>query len=214
MSNIQVVLFDVDGTLLDTVDYIVFAYAHTARTHGFPDVTREMVIAMGGQALEECYAVFAPGFAPRPLCETHRGFQLANTGLVAAYPSSSIVLAQVRARGLRTAAVTSRRTTAHLTLEETGLAPLLDVVVTGDDVARCKPDPEGVHLALNHLGAAAASAVMVGDTAADVRAARSAGLRTVGVTYGFYSQTDYETYPPDYIIDDLSDLPGLLEGIG
>jgi len=166
---------------------------------------------MGGLGLEECYKVFAPGYEVATLCSTHRTFQVSNADLVKAYPSSLSVLSALRKIGMRTAAVTSRRTTALRTLEVTGLIDLLDVVVTGDDVVNCKPDPEGLVIALDLLGATPDRSIMVGDTASDVMAAKSAGLRSVGVTFGFYSAADYKACPPDYVIDDLSELPALVE---
>jgi pyrophosphatase PpaX len=211
MTRIEAVLFDVDGTLLNSIDFIVDAYAHTARTHGFAEVTRAMVIEMGGKGLEECYAVFAPGYDTVPLARTHRKFQQENTLLAAPYPAAVNVLAAIRDQGRKTGAVTSRRTTAPRTLEESGLMPYLDVVVTGDDVDRIKPHPEGVQRALAHLGVDPRAAVMVGDTVSDIIAARVAGLRTIGVTYGFFNAEDFAANPPDRIIGDLSELPALLD---
>ena len=136
-----------------------------------------------------------------------------NLELVDVFPSTIPVLTGLRARGLRLGAVTSRKMTARRTLELTGLMPFLDGVVTGDDVTLHKPDPEGIMKVLAELGAKPSNSIMIGDTASDIKAARNAGLRSVGVTYGFYSPSDFTAFPPDYIIDDLSELCALLETV-
>jgi pyrophosphatase PpaX len=77
--------------------------------------------------------------------------------------------------------------------------------VTGTDVTNHKPDPEGIFLALNNLGIRSKNVIMIGDTAPDIEAGKNAGVKTIGVTYGFYGRKVTECNP-DYVINNFSEI--------
>jgi 2-phosphoglycolate phosphatase len=206
----EAVLFDVDGTLLDTTEFIFGGFDHALAAHGHAVVERSAYARVMGKPLEVCYTQLAPDGDATLLCETHRAWQTDNLHLSIAYPEAEAVLAALRDAGLRLAAITSRsRRTSVLTLELAGLTHYLDLVLSAEDAPAIKPDPAPLLLALDHLGVRPAAAVMVGDTDADVLAGRAAGVRTVGVTYGFHREGIHDA-GPDATIDRLADLPALL----
>jgi len=208
-DRLQAVLFDVDGTLLDTTEFIYGGFDFTLAAHGWPPTQRERYARVMGKPLERCYAELAPGCDAALLCETHRTWQSDNLHLSVPYPGAIDVLAQLRAAGLRLAAITSRsrRTSVH-TLEQAVLAGLLNLILSYEDVSAIKPDPAPLLLALERLEVPPAAALMVGDTDADILAGRAAGVATVGVTYGFHG-TAIIAHAPDATIDTIGDLPTL-----
>jgi pyrophosphatase PpaX len=200
------VLFDVDGTLLDTTEFIYGGFDHTLAAHGHPPPERAAYSRVMGKSLELCYTELAPGGDPVLMCETHRTWQAGNLHLALAYSDADRVLRALRDAGLRLAAITSRSARTSLrTLELAGLAVYLDLVLSAEDVTAIKPDPAPLLLALERLGVPPGAALMVGDTDADILAGRAAGVRTVGVTYGFHGR-DIAVAGPDMTIDRLADL--------
>ena len=208
--TLRAVLFDVDGTLLDTTEFIYGGFDHTLAAHGYTANDRAGYARVMGKPLDVCYAELAPGCDSVLLCETHRTWQTDNLHLAAAYPEAVAVLRMLHGAGLRLAAITSRsrRTSVH-TVEQAGLADYLDLILSYEDVTAIKPDPAPLLLALERLGVAPPEAVMVGDTDADILAGKAACTRTVGVTYGFHGR-EVLAAGPDATIDRLGELPALL----
>jgi pyrophosphatase PpaX len=205
----KTVQLDVDGTLLDTREFILAAFEHTARQHGFDLPGREVVTSQIGLPLEEIYARMT-GQAVGPLIETHRSFQEENLHLAATFPGAVEALAALRDAGLALAAVTSRsRRTSLLTLELAGLLPFFGAVVSAEDCVTLKPDPAPLHMALNLLGRGVEGAAMVGDTPHDIEAGRALGLVTVGASYGFFGPAIAD-HAPDHLIGSIGALPGVV----
>ena len=206
---ITTVLIDVDGTLLDTREFILRAFEHSIARHGLAYPGRAHMAAQVGLPLEEIYAAIHPNLEPA-LVESHRSFQEENQHLAVAFPGTAETLARLRERGLQLAAVTSRsRRTSVRSLEVSGLIELFDAIVSAEDAAALKPDPAPLRHALAVLGADSTGAVMVGDTAADILAGRALGIRTVGVTYGFGGRSVLE-HAPDAVIEDIAELAAAL----
>jgi pyrophosphatase PpaX len=180
-----VVLFDLDGTLIDSGPMILASFRHATRSvlgREIPD--RELVASTGGSTLEVQMSAFDP----------HRVDEL-----VAAYRAHNIplherleccigvqdVLEVLEAQGRRLGVVTAkRRRTAELAFTRLGIGRHFDVVVTCDDTDAHKPDPEPLLLALERLGARPEEAAYVGDAPFDVSAARAAGVFAIAVRWG------------------------------
>lgn len=206
LKTLEAILFDVDGTLLDTREFMYQAFEHTFRAHNLPVATRDHLAALVGSSLESIYERITPTIDCHILCDTHRTFQETHLHLSVLFPQVAATLAALQQQGLRLAVVTTRsKRTSVRTLENAGIAAFFEVIVSGEDVTRLKPDPEPLLYALGKLGIAPDRAAMVGDTAADVQAGKSAGTYTIAVTYRFAGQTIRES-KPDYVIDDFSIL--------
>lgn len=206
MKEVEAVLFDVDGTLLNTKQFIYSAYNHTFQVHNIPPISKDKLDEVMGKPLEECYRHFAPSYDTELLCETHRTFQTENLDLSIPFPNTINTLDKLKESGIKTAAITtrSRRTSLH-TLELASIRDKIDVVISGEDVAEKKPHPAPLLEALNQLEVAPENAIMVGDTNVDVLAGKNANTKTIGVTYGFHGNKVVESNP-DYIVDDIADI--------
>lgn len=203
------VLLDVDGTLLDTREFIFGAYEHALDAAGLPNPGREWLAHQVGRLLEAVYAELAPGRVPE-LVELHRSFQVANLGLATPFPGALEVLAGLRERGFALAAVTSRsRRTSVATLELHGMDALFDAIISAEDAVAVKPDPAPLRAALERLERTPAGAVMVGDSVHDGGAAHALGIPFVAATYGFPGEAVLAANPAATIAD-IRELPGVL----
>lgn len=178
-------LFDMDGVVVDTLEYVREAFRHTASHFGF-EASDELLGPIYGRPLRTGYEVLYPGGDAELCMQCHREFQNARSGLVRTFPAMHRTLEALRSAGIRTAVVTSRTgPSAYRTLEGQDLSRLFDAVVTPEDTRAHKPDPEPLLLAARRLGVPPECCLMVGDTENDILAGKAAGMGTVGATYGF-----------------------------
>jgi phosphoglycolate phosphatase len=221
-NPLAAVLFDLDGTLLDTVGDIALALNRAVGEFEWPpvpisDVRRmigrgapmlvERAAAHQGRAVD---AVTQSGIVERFF---HHYGALEETGECAAQPfgGAKEALSSLHGAGLRIAVVTNKQQRfANSLLELLGLRAHVDLVVGGDTCERRKPDPLPLLFACSSLRVAPGGAIMVGDSINDVQAARAAGIAVLCVPHGYNEGQDPRALPCDAIVDHLSDLPGLL----
>ncbi|MES2304697.1 MAG: HAD-IA family hydrolase [Gemmatimonadota bacterium] len=213
MPDIQTVLFDLDGTLLDSVDLIVDSYHHTLAAHSLTPMTRDEILAGLGTTL---YAVFGrmtddPATIAAWVA-TYREYNLAHHDARArAYPGAVEMVRRIAAAGHRLGLVTSKnRGGAERGLRLMGLEGVMEVIVGADDVVKPKPDPEPVLLALERLGESAETTIFVGDSHHDIYSGRAAGVLTAGVTWGPFDRAHLEFAAPDYYCDTPDELLRLI----
>ncbi len=210
LNNINTVLFDVDGTLLNTTEFIFQSYENTFRKFNLPRISRGEIANLMGKPLEECYKYLAPSFPLKILCKTHLTFQLENLQLIAPYVNTKSTLQNLKKNHIRIGAVTTRSNlTSIKSLQITGIHSFFDVVISGDDVKYHKPHSEPLLKALGILKAEKGKAVMVGDTESDILAGKNAGVLTIGVTYGFHKEKIVDANP-DFTLNDVSEILQLL----
>ena len=208
----RVVLFDLDGTLADTVPLILRCYRHTMKIHRGRELADELWVRTIGRPLRSAFTDFTddPEEAARML-DTYVEFQrTVHDDMVCAFPGARSTLDALRARGVRVGVVTSKgREMTARTLGCCGLDDALDVLVTVQDVERGKPDPEPVLKALERLGVAPSreGVLFVGDSPHDLVAGRRAGVSTCAVTLGPFSRNQLEVEGPDFW---AADLPSVL----
>lgn len=201
MPSYRTILFDLDGTLIDSVDLIVDSYQHTYRTHGLRVSSREEILAGMGVPLKTIFSEFTSdaGEMDRWIA-TYREYNLAHHDQqVRAYPGTVEMVRAVRAAGFRTGLVTSKNNSgARRGLALVGLEGVLEVIIGADDVQRPKPDPEPVRLALTQLQMPTTGCLFVGDSHHDIHSGRGAGVGTVGVTWGPFDRAHLEAASPDF----------------
>ena len=208
------VLFDLDGTLADTVPLILRSYRHTMKTHRGEELPDELWVRNIGRPLRVSMADFSsdPEEIERML-ETYGGFQrTVHDEMVRGFPGAVEVIVDLRARGVPVGVVTSKgREMTARTLASSGLTELLDVLVTADDVRNGKPHPEPVIKALIELRLEEERerVVFVGDSPHDLVAGRAAGVRTAAVAWGPFTRADLEITTPDFWIDSWAELVSL-----
>jgi pyrophosphatase PpaX len=213
MPTYQTILFDLDGTLIDSVDLIVDSYLHTVAVHGLPALTRQDILAGMGRPLRSIFGEWTsdPATMERWIA-TYREYNLTHhDARVTAYPGVVDMVRRIRTAGHRTALVTSKnRYGAERGLALIGLLESFEVIVGADDVTHPKPHAEPVEQALARLGVTTAGCLFVGDSHHDVFSGRAAGVGTVGVTWGPFDRAHLEASSPDFYCDAPTDLLTLL----
>jgi pyrophosphatase PpaX len=187
MSDVRysTVLFDLDGTLIDSGAMILASFRHATRTvleREIPDA--ELAALVGGMNIHEQMRTLDA----RQVDELVRVYREHNEPLHAdlqAFPGVQDLLGKLRAQSRKLGVVTSkRRRTVDLAFAVLPIERYFDAVVTSGDTERHKPNPEPVLLALERLGAEPANAAFVGDSPFDVRAGKAARVFSVGVSWG------------------------------
>lgn len=205
---ITTVLFDLDGTIVDTNELIVRSFLHTLEGETERPFVREDIIPHMGFALTEQLRFFTGKELVDELAVKYRTFnQSKHDELVTEFPNVREVLAELAQRGIRMGVVTNKiRKTTLMGLRLCGIESYMETIVTADDVKRGKPDPEAVLKALEQLGITPEEALMVGDSKYDIIAGRDAGVKTVGVSWSLKGEEHLRSFDPDYIIHDMKDL--------
>lgn len=215
MPRLRAVLFDIDGTLLDTRDAWIAAFDAGLAAIRKTSIPGSEAAQWIGTPIEVIYAERC-ALAGDELAKAVRAFQQVEAQSVRegmrAYPGIREALAALGRWKL--AAVTNKRhDTAVEALRVTGLLPFFVLVLGGDSVPRKKPSPDPILRAAGSLGVEPTECVVVGDTENDVQAAKAAGARSIGVTWGYGSRARLEAAGVDYLIETPDALPPLLRGL-
>lgn len=215
MPKLEAVVFDVDGTLIDTSEFIYAAYEYVLATHQLPKRARAEIASQIGKKIEDCYAFLAPEAEALKLIATHNNFQAENLALIRPFSQVSTVLEAVRNSGLKIALWTGRAHAVRESLAVAGLNPdEFDCIIDASMSTRGKPHPEGLLKVLDVVQVEPSRTIMVGDSSLDVQAGRRAAvMATVGLTHGFGTAEELRSSGADYVIDSLAELPGTLKAI-
>ncbi len=209
MAQTQALLFDVDGTLLDTRDFILSATEHALATFGFPVPDRSIIANLVGKPFPEYYEKLTGLADSTALQKAHRDFQLSHLHLSVLFPNTLNTLTTLKERGYKLAVITTRsKITSLETLRQAGIDNLFEIIISGEDASEVKPHPAPLFKALEKLALLPASAVMIGDSHLDIQAGKNAGTKTIRATYGFHTDQLHET-APDHIINDIQELLAL-----
>jgi pyrophosphatase PpaX len=207
-----VVLFDLDGTVIDSGAIILASMRHAAReVLGVEVPDEQLMAAVGGPGLEAQMQALSPDRADE-LVTVYRAHNEPLHDELVCCAGMDEVLVQLKDEGRRLGIVTAkRRQTVELAFARIPIEHLFETVVGGDETKKHKPDPEPLLLALERLGAAPDDAVYVGDAPFDVKAAKAAGLYSVGVSWGgIHGRERIEAEEPDALVDTTEELLGVL----
>ena len=201
-----VVLFDLDGTVIDSGAIILASMRHAAETVVGGDWSDgELMQAVGGPGLEAQMVALDPNRVEE-LVRVYRVHNEALHDTLECFPGMEDALAALKGEGRRLGIVTAkRRVTVDLAFARLPIERFFDVVVGGDETEKHKPDPEPLLLALHRLGAKPEDATYVGDSPFDMQAARAAGMRAVGVSWGRIHTADKLT-EADVIVHTAEEL--------
>ncbi|WP_117168826.1 pyrophosphatase PpaX [Paraliobacillus sediminis] len=210
--DIRTILFDLDGTLIDTNELIIASFTHTLKKHSETPYTREQILSFIGPPLYDSLAQVDPDNV-EAMVATYREHNLSNHDkYVTAYPTVVDTIKTLKENGYQLGIVTTKmRDTALLGLKLTGMEDAFDIVIGLDDVTNAKPHPEPIIKALTQLHANPINAIMVGDNYHDIEAGQNAGIKTAGVAWSIKGKEVLASYKPDYMLEEMSDLLKILE---
>ena len=196
------VLFDLDGTLLDTLEDLTDAVNRTLARYDQPQRTKREVrsfLGNGARYLMEHAAPEVTGERFEEMLSVYTADYDANCRIkTAPYPGIDALLRALKASGCRTGIISNKPDSAVQPLFEAFFADLMDVAVGEREGIRRKPAPDAVLAAMERLGASAEKTLYVGDSEVDIRTARNAGVACAGVTWGFRDR--------DVLVDSGADL--------
>ena len=206
-------VFDWDGTLVDSKQVLVESFQATTeevlgRTYPSTHEETEMIVQLRG---EDAFALLAHGDAglAERLATAFHPHYVARTERAVPFPGTLETLERLRAAGLKIGVATSKaRVRLDLEAERTGIGPLVDEEISGDEVKAAKPDPECVIEVIRRLGSEPGRTLFVGDGPNDVLAGRGAGAVTVAVSFGFHPE-EARAAGPDYVIEAMPELLAL-----
>ena len=213
-------VFDLDGTLVDSVPDLTNALNEVLREHGYAELSRAEVTPMVGDGVP---ALVARGFAARggdaaeataALPRYIKFYEANATALTRPYPGVRETLEELRARGYRHAVCTNKLQQATMAvLSGLDLTGLFDGIAGGDRYPVRKPDPAHLLGLIGELGGSTGRAVMIGDSENDAAVAHAAQVPLVMMRYG-YCRVDPETLGAAAILDHFAELPQALERLG
>ena len=216
MPRSLALLFDLDGTLVDTIGFILESM-HAAFA-GFPGgrpTDAEWTAGIGTPLRAQLREWVRDETDVERLALRYRAHQREHLArLTRRFPGVAETLASLRERGHPMAIVTSKaEEIARLTLEHAGLLRFMDTVVGVESTVRHKPDPEPVRVALERLGVDPSHAVFLGDSPHDVAAGNAAGVATVAVAWGPFARETLVAAGPAHWLETIEELPALVARI-
>ncbi|MFQ5534402.1 MAG: phosphoglycolate phosphatase [Sphingomonadales bacterium] len=218
MARQDAIIFDLDGTLVDTAPDLTKALNHVLKSLGRDDVRENQVrhmVGLGGRKLLEC-GLAITGETPAAsdidaLLARFLEYYSQNLSVFSTvFPGAIEILTELQDQGVKLGICTNKPIAfSHRLVHALGLGDFFPVILGSDSVKRRKPDPDHLWQTIDQLGASRARSVMVGDSENDVRTAKAARVPVVAVTFG-YSHIAPEKLGADAIISDFHDLPAVL----
>lgn len=186
-------IFDLDGTLLNTIDDLANSLNHILAANGYPTHSREAMMQMVGNGLSMLVARALPKGKEDPrfsavFSEFCPYYEAHKADLTAPYPGIAEMLSALRAAGYRMAVVSNKKDAAVRELIPHYFGDLIPLAIGEHEGCARKPAPDMVLAALDALGATAADAYLIGDSEVDVATAKNAGVDCLAVTWGFRSE--------------------------
>jgi pyrophosphatase PpaX len=211
MRRYDTVLFDLDGTLIDTNELIIQSFFYALRELR-PDLTRTEIIPQMGKTLKEQLQILSGRNEVDDLLLTYREFNVAHHNQLAQiFPGVQEVLVRLHEQQMRIAVVTTKmRASTERSLNFFGIRQYIHEIVTVEDVSYPKPHPEPVLQALQLLNSQASTALMIGDSQFDLLAAQQAGVDAIGVGWSLKGEQHLRQFPPVTIIHEMQELLSII----
>ncbi|MFP4286232.1 MAG: pyrophosphatase PpaX [Candidatus Izemoplasmataceae bacterium] len=216
MRKIDTILFDLDGTLIDTNEIIIKSYQHAYKTH-LPNLalSRQTIIDQIGPTLNDIFSLYTDSpFTVKALIDTYRAYYVENEGKYhKLYPKVYETLKTLKSKGYQLGIVTSKfKVAAWPSFTHYKLNEFIDVFIALDDVKNPKPDKEPVLKALSKFKSIR-GAIMIGDNQGDILSGKNAGILSAGVAWSIKGKAHLNLVNPDYMFDTMDDIIKLLNTI-
>ena len=213
---IKTVLFDNDGTLVDTYDMILASFRHATQDVLGRQFTEAQYMAKVGQPLvTQMWDFTSDADEHERLLKSYRAHNEAtHDQLVKAFPGIVEQLAKLKAAGFSMGVVTSKmHALAWRGLEVVGAAPYFDCLVGADDCDKHKPDPAPIALGCKRMNVAPEACIYVGDSPFDIAAGNAASCKTIAVTWGVFDEARLAAEGPTTIVRSVDDLAETIKGL-
>jgi pyrophosphatase PpaX len=206
-KNITTVLFDLDGTLIDTNELIISSFLHTLNYYYPGQYGREDVLPFIGPSLLESFLTIDENKVDE-MIQRYRTHNLANHDLlVKEFDGVFETVKKLKENGFKLGIVSTKMSsTVKKGLKLTHLDEFFEVIIAMDDVENVKPHPEPIEKALKLLQSNPQETIMVGDNYHDILGAKNAGTLSAGVAWSAKGRAYIEEYEPDFILDNMRDL--------
>ncbi|MFJ7831992.1 pyrophosphatase PpaX [Peribacillus sp. NPDC097264] len=211
-SKITTLLFDLDGTLINTNELIIASFTETLN-HYYPgQFKREDIIPFIGPTLVDTFTSIDPERADEMIARYREHNWKNHDMLVTQFDGVFETVQTLKQSGYKLAVVTTKkRDIVERGLRLSKLDQFFDVVVTLDEVKHAKPDPEPLLKALKQLDSIPEEAVMIGDSHHDILGGKNTGTRTAGVAWSIKGREFLESFHPDFMLENMSDLLDIVE---
>jgi phosphoglycolate phosphatase len=212
--DIKVVIFDWDGTLVDSVEHIAESLHQAATDLGYPQLEREAYRDIIGLGMVEALHKLYPGISHEEMTRIREGYSAYFFKKVTTpqnvFAGMADVVADLRAAGRGCSVATGKsRRGLEGALVSSGLGPHFDTTRCADET-RSKPDPRMLSEILEFYSIRPEQAVMIGDTRYDLEMAQRIGMPSIGVEWGVHQRDVLQHYDPHAIVDTVADLRGVL----
>ncbi len=218
MAKIDTVIFDLDGTLLDTLDDLTASVNAALTGNGLPPRTKAEVCAFVGNGIKKLMQLAVEGGEQNPIWEkcfadfkAHYAAHCAEK--TKPYPGIVPLLTRLKEHGYRLGVVSNKFDPAVKSLNERYFAGLIPVAIGAREDVRKKPAPDAVLAALTQLGSGKETAVYVGDSDVDILTARNVGTPCISVCWGFRDKAFLLANGAEILIDDAEELLEFLEKV-
>lgn len=211
----ELLIFDLDGTLIDSSDDIVWAANMTLKEMGHETLDSEFIKSQIGWGIQSLLEKLLPEYSDALLEESRQSFirhYLTHlTVTTAPYPGVIGTLEHLRAMGKRLTVITNKPIgPTEEILDALNMDGYFEVVLGGDNVPKKKPSPEPVFMMLERTGVSKNEAVFIGDSAVDCEASTRAGVDIIGAAYGFRGRQELLDAGCNSIIDDFTELKAII----
>ncbi len=211
----QTAVFDMDGTILNTLDDLCDGVNFTLRHYGFPERSLDEIRGFLGGGGRNLMRLSLPEGSPDNLIDEafafYQPYYLAHCNVkTAPYPGIPQLLSDMKKAGIRLAVVSSKPDAPAQKLCTQFFGDLFDLCIGDRPGLARKPDPEALYIALGELGASTDGAVFIGDSEYDILVARNAGIPGIAVSWGFRTREQLKATEPDFLADSMGELRSIL----
>lgn len=213
MAKLTTLLFDFDGTLLDTNELIIQTFQTVLNSHYPGRFERENILPFLGPTLKDTFDSIDPEKSEELIAE-YRTWNLANHDAFATeFDGVSETLRQLKSEGYKMAIVSTKRNSMIMKgLRLMSAEDLFDTVIGLDDVSQAKPHPEPLLLAMERLNSTPEESIMIGDNMHDIIGGKNAGVRTAGVAWSLKGEAFIRDLEPDFVLQHITDLLSITGG--